>query len=449
MLNRLRNSPRAQLFAALAALAGLSAIFEALRRLGDLKLYVVEAIALALTAGALYFVALYALEHTREHRATLWLVLAGAVLFRALLAPLVPTLSTDLNRYRWDGLVQEAGFNPYSVPPNDPRLRPLREQLGPNAWAGMPGQEVPTIYPPLTEQVFRLTWRWLPGPVAFKLPFLLADLLIVLMLAGWVRSTRGKACQVAVYAWNPLVVVEFAGSGHNDALALAGVVAAVVIIRRSPIVSTWLLAAAALAKAFPAVLLPLWVRRAGWPRVRGWLAVLGAVLLVGLLAWPYRAAWPEYLNVLAYYESRWQNNNASLYMVIEWFAESSLVAAGVAVGVVGGLALWAARREIDPARAAYLLIGATLMLTPNGFSWYFTWIVPVLCFLPGLRTTPAWLLLTVLQFLSYNVLIDFQASGRWHFDAVMQWLTYAPFYAFLLCEGLIGRRQSHGVEEAQ
>ena len=440
MLNRLKRSSRAQVVVALAALAALGAVFEALRRLGNLKLYVVEAIALALAAGVIYVAALYALEHTREHRAAFWLVLAGAVLFRALLAPLPPTLSTDINRYRWDGLVQQAGYNPYTVPPDDPRLEPLREKLGPGAWAGMPGQETPTIYPPLTQLVFQLTWRWLPGPVAFKLPFLLADLLVVLMLAGWVRATGGRACQVAIYAWNPLVVVEFAASGHNDALAIAGVVAAVVIIRRSESVSTWLLTAAALAKAFPAVLLPLWLRRVGWPRARGWLIGLGAIGLAAICAWPYRGAWPRVLDVLTYYESRWQNNNASLYTLIGWFTQSTAVAAGVGVGVVGGLALWAAARRLEPARAAYLLIGATLLLAPNGYSWYFTWIVPVLCFLPELRTASAWLLLTVLQFLSYNVLIDFQATGRWHFDPVLQWLTYGPFFALLIGQGILRRR---------
>ena len=436
MLNRLKNAARAQLVIALAALATLGALFEALRRLGNLKLYVVETIALALAAGVIYIAALFLLEHSREHRATLWLVLAGAVLFRALLAPLPPTLSTDINRYRWDGLVQQAGYNPYTVRPNDPQLAPLRQKLGPGAWDGMPGHETPTIYPPLTEQLFRLTWRWLPGPVAFKLPFLLADLLVVAMLAGWVRSTEGRACQVALYAWNPLVVVEFAASGHNDAPAIAGVVAAGVIIRRSEVVSTWLLTAAALAKVFPAVLMPLWLRRTRWPRARGWLAALGALALAGAFAWSYRSAWPGIFDVLNYYESRWQNNNASLYTLMLWFTGSAAVAAGVGVGVVGGLALWAAARRIDPARAAYLLIGATLLLAPNGFSWYLTWIVPVLCFLPGLRAAPAWLLLSVLQFLSYNVLIDFQATGKWHFDPALQWLTYAPFYALLFYEGI-------------
>jgi len=64
----------------------------------------------------------------------------------------------------------------------------------------------------------------------------------------------------------------------------------------------------------------------------------------------------------------------------------------------------------------------------------------VLCFLPKLRTASAWLLLTVLQFLSYNVLIDFQATGRWHFDPVLQWLTYGPFFALLIGQGILRRR---------
>jgi hypothetical protein len=81
-------------------------------------------------------------------------------------------------------------------------------------------------------------------------------------------------------------------------------------------------------------------------------------------------------------------------------------------------------------RAAFLIVGAILLLSPNAFPWYFTWIVPLLCFYPS----AAWLLLTVLQFLSYHVLIEFQASGAWQFQPLYIWLEYAPFYALLLWE---------------
>jgi hypothetical protein len=62
--------------------------------------------------------------------------------------------------------------------------------------------------------------------------------------------------------------------------------------------------------------------------------------------------------------------------------------------------------------------------------------VPILCFFPS----PAWLLLTILQFLSYKVLIEYQINGIWHFDPFFQWLTYAPFYALLVGEALLNRR---------
>jgi hypothetical protein len=440
MLNPRRPFPQPQAIAAFVGLAVLEAAFEAMRRLGDLKLHVVATIALGLAAGIIYFVVLFTLRRLNEDRATFWLVLAGALVFRLTLAPLEPSLSTDIHRYRWDGHVQQAGWNPYLVRPEDPRLASLRNP----DWSAVPGRETPTVYPPVAELIYRWTWRLLPGPVGFKLPFLLADLLVVCLLAGWIRATGGRSFQLAIYAWNPLVVVEFAASGHNDALALAGLVAAVLIIRRAPVVSTLLLTAAALTKFFPAVLLPLWLRRAGWPRSRrGWAHAPAALALVVVCVWPYRAAWlpttghprPAILDSLAYFESRWQNNNASVHALATWFSGSAGLAAGLGAGMVLGLALWAAARHMDVVRAAYLLVGALLILAPNGFSWYFTWIVPLLCFFPN----PAWLLLTVTQFLSYNVLIDFQASGRWHFNPFLQWLTYAPFYALLLWQRLRGK----------
>jgi len=84
--------------------------------------------------------------------------------------------------------------------------------------------------------------------------------------------------------------------------------------------------------------------------------------------------------------------------------------------VVLGLALWLAVRRADPTRAAFLLIGTILLFAPNGYSWYFTWIVPLLCFYPS----AAWLLLTVLQFLSYKIFINYRAVGDWQFDPFFQ-----------------------------
>jgi hypothetical protein len=292
----------------------------------------------------------------------------------------------------------------------------------------MPVPEIPTMYPPLAQLVFRATWRFWPGPVGFKLPFLLADLAVAAMLAGWIRSTGGRNYQIAIYAWNPLVIVEFASSGHNDALAIAGVVATLLIIRRFPALSTLTLTAGALAKAFPATLLPMALFRAGWPgKLRGWLAAGGCALLVAACTWPYWRAWREFLAMMKYYQFIFRGYHSSIYPVLFWLSGSYEVAAGIGEGVVIGLALWLAFRRVDPTRAAFLMIGTVLLFAPNGYSWYFTWIVPLLCFYPS----PAWLLLTVLEFLSYKIFINYRALGTWKFDPLFQWLCYAPFYALL------------------
>jgi hypothetical protein len=442
--NPAKKSP--QFLLALVAIIALEATFAAMARLGDLSIHIPEFMALALGGGVLYCVALYALEHTRDDRAVLWLVLLGGLAFRLTLFPHPPSLSTDLYRYRWDGHVQSAGWNPYAVAPTDPRLAPLRDP----GWYVMPVPEIPTMYPPLAQMVFRSTWRLLPDPVWYKLPFLLADLAVVAMLAGWIRSTGGRTYQAAIYAWNPLVVVEFASSGHNDALAIAGVVASLLIIRRSAALSTLTLTAGALAKAFPVVLLPLAFFRAGtpaeagsqaktgWPAwVRVCLATGGCAALAAACAWPYRHGWREFLGMLRTYQLIFRNYHSSIYPVLLWLTGgSNEIAAGVGEGVVIALALWLAIRRADPTRAAFLLIGTLLLFAPNGYSWYFTWIVPLLCFFPS----PAWLLLTILEFLSYKIFIDYRALGVWRFDPLFQWMCYAPFYALLGWEALQWKR---------
>jgi len=418
-------APRQVLLAALC-LVVLGLLFECLRRLGDLKLYVVETIAIGLAAGAIYLLALYFFEVSDDAPSAFWFILLGALLFRLVLFPLAPTLSDDIHRYRWEGRVQQAGYNPYSIRPDNPRLAPLRDA----DWNAVPGRDIPTIYPPLSELLWRLGYRFLPGPVAFKLPFLLADLLLVGMLASWVRFSGGRNITLAIYAWNPLVVIEYAASGHHDALAFAAVFAAsLLIIRGRGSLSTLALAAGTLVKVFPIVLFPLWLRRAGWPRsLWGWLNTLAALALAAVLAWPFRSAWPQLLDSLAYYQSRWQHNNASLFALLAWFTGSPQVAGGIGAGVVAGLSIWAAARRMDSIRAACILFGAIVLFSPNAFSWYFTWLLPFIAFFPN----PAWLLLTVLQFLSYHVLIAYQANGTWHFQPFYLWLTYGPFYALLL-----------------
>jgi alpha-1,6-mannosyltransferase len=413
----------------------MEAAFLRMHSLYYLKNHAIGFIELALTAGVIYLIALYGFTRTKATRATTILLVFAAIAFRAPLWPMEPTLSDDLQRYRWEGKVQAEGLNPYAIAPNDPRLVGMRDRY----YEVMPGRELPAIYPPATELLFRATWKIFPGPTAFKIPFALADVLVLLLVAWMFRRADDRNFRIAIYAWNPLVIVEFSGSGHNDVLALLGIVGGLALMKKRPALASVPVALGAMAKVFPAVLVPVWIRRAGWPEKRmGWWAAAftGAAILLVLA--PYWNALGMFRANLGYYEATWKNYHASLYTVVDWLTGGTTkIPALVGVCASWGLAFWLAWKKAEPARAAYLLIGTILAFGPNGYSWYFTWIVPLLCFFPN----PAWLMLTVLQFLSYNVLIGYGILAIFKFDPLMQWLVYAPFYALLLVNWWMARKK--------
>ena len=411
----------------------LELLYLRMHNLYYLKNHAIGFIQLALAAGIIYLIALYGFTRTQATRAATILLIFLAIAFRAPLWTLEPTLSDDLHRYRWEGKVQAHGLNPYTIAPNDPRLAGLRDYY----YHIMPGPELPAIYPPASELVFRLAWKVAPGPVAFKIPFELADVLTIFVLAWIFRRDPQRNFRLAVYAWNPLVIVEFAGSAHNDVLAILGIVCGIAMFKKWPSLSATPVAFATMAKVFPAVLLPVWIRGAGWPQKKsGWLAALFAALFCVLVLAPYWRGLSMFRSNFTYYEATFKNYHASLYTLIDWLTGGhTRISALTAIVASWGLAFWLSWKRSETTRAAYLLIATILVFSPNGYSWYFTWIVPLLCFFPN----PAWLLLTVLQFLSYNVLVGYGILGVFHFDPFFQWLVYAPFYFLLVAHWLYRR----------
>ena len=131
-----------------------------------------------------------------------WAVALGA---RLVLLPMEP--GDDVWRYRWDGMVQNAGQNPYALAPEADELRGLRGEV----WRRVQHQSITTIYPPLTQLGFRVLEATGIGHWAFKLAYLAADVAICVILTRWWGRRRAAA-----WAWNPLVIYSFAGGAHFD-----------------------------------------------------------------------------------------------------------------------------------------------------------------------------------------------------------------------------------------
>jgi hypothetical protein len=372
--------------------------------------------------GVLLGLMIVAWRHAARGAAALRWILVAAVLFRLISALGGPSLSDDLYRYVWDGRVQTAGIHPYLHAPLDPALEPLRD----DDWTRINHPELRTIYPPLAQALFAaLAWLG-AGPIGFKLFFGLADLGVLAALAWLLRRMGLPPDRIVLYAWNPLAVIETAGSGHVEPVGVALVLlCAVWIVSRRAGLAALALAAAVHVKLLPLILIPGAIRR--WRNA----AVLVLVLTLVALAMPYALTGPAMGPGLFDYAERWERNSViyrGIETLLEWVdtgprlkpwvgalrdswggpesarnrVYSKVWPREIARMSVGLLALiWVVclsfRRGLSAPREIFLGLAGVLLLSPTLHPWYVLWILP---FAAAYASVP-WLLFGALVPLAY------------------------------------------------
>jgi hypothetical protein len=338
------------------------------------------------------------------------LVFVVAASARLALLPVTPTLSDDIYRYVWEGRVVAHGGDPYRASPDDATLVGLRDQA---IYPRINHPELASIYPPLALAGFACVVRVSSSIWAVKAWVLLHDLTLVLLLLAWARARGAETLTVIAYAWNPLVVVEYAGSGHNDPTAMMWLVAALMLAERRPYVSALALAAGALTKLAPLVALPFVLRR--WsPGARAL-----AVASVGLgIAW----FWSETRGAdsgLGAYGRTWANNELAFFYLARLVGDplrARCIAAALWALVVVAMAAWG----WDSVRATRTSVRAGFMLSPVAHPWYLGWALVLEPFAPS----APWLLLSLTVVLSYGVLTPPAEGGGFHLPVAWRWIEY-------------------------
>ncbi len=316
----------------------------------------------------------------------------------------------DIWRYLWDGHVAANGVNPYLFPPASPALDSVAQPAGPILWgdirANVNYADVPTIYPPLAQGIFRYAHALAPGSVFVMKVLLVAfDLGTVLLVGLTLRALRRPVTDVVLYAWNPLIVKAVAGSGHVDVAAAMFLAATVYCVVRR-----WGYAAAAcwglsvVTKLSPFVLLPLLVRRIGWRK-----SALGLAVVILAYA-PYLDSRGTAFLGLRTFASEWQFNSG-FFRLVEWLAGFSSAdpvrTAKIAAGLVFLLVfVWLARAddgdESSFAFYAVSALAALMLLSPTVMPWYLVWIVP----LAVMARLSVWIQFSALVCVSFLVMVD-------------------------------------------
>lgn len=320
-------------------------------------------------------------------RAGAFVVLVALSLRMAVL-PVTPTLSDDVYRYAWEGHVLAHGQNPWRHAPASPELAALRDR---EVHPHVNHPELRTLYPPLAEAGFMLVARLWYSLLAFKLWVVLHDLVLCGVLAWWCVRRGGSAWDALVYAWNPLVVSEYAGNAHHDPTGILWLVLALAWAERGAIRSALAGVAAIMVKL---VALPAWpfLMRAWPPSVR----VTGSVVLAGLLA-GYAVLTHGPGSGLEAFASRWRHNDA-LFGPIATVLGDARARFAVAVAIAT-LVIVSWRRGIETVSATRLVLRAGLLLGPVVHPWYLGWVLA----LEPLAPSWPWLLLSCTVGMSYGL----------------------------------------------
>jgi alpha-1,6-mannosyltransferase len=381
----------------------------------------------------IYILALLNIRRQEQpsHPSVVALIVGWAMIFRLSVLWVTPGfLSDDIYRYGWDGLVQQAGLNPYLYPPDAPELAFLRDDT---IFPMINRKSALTIYPPGAQLFFRLM-AWLsPGNlVAMKAMILLADAGSIALLIRILPQLGMHRNYVLLYAWHPLVIVELGISGHLDGLMIPFVLLAFLnMMQRRPWFVGASLAMATLIKLYPAILLPVLYRKRGWtmPLVFAGSVGLGYVL--------YLDAGPQIIGFLPHYIAPHEFNNLSLRPILMWlvglFAEDpfpyvkSLAAALLLLVIVHCVR----QPDNSPQQAVQWGVGLIalylMVVSPSVFQWYLLWLLALVTLTPS-WLTPAWL------YWSWSVNLDYLETLPIFTDALyrVHIVEYMPVFVWII-----------------
>jgi alpha-1,6-mannosyltransferase len=284
----------------------------------------------------------------------------------------------DIHRYVWDGRLQRLGYNPYLVVPSDPAVKGLHTPETRN----LNNPDLPSPYPPGAQLFFRAVTAIHESTFALKVAFVICDFVIVFVLLDVLRCTGQAVHLVLAFAWNPLLAIEVAGSGHIDIVgALLLVVSAGALLRRWRATAAVALGLAIAVKFLPVVLLPVY-----WKRVRIRDAVLAAAV-VGFLYIPFLNHGRIPIGSLGTYVQSFRFNSPVFAMLARVAPPQLLVGLAVLAGIV--TATWLRRDAAHEDAFAWPMfawpMAASLLCAPAVFPWYLLWLLP---FLTSASTLP-------------------------------------------------------------
>ncbi|MFN0117031.1 MAG: glycosyltransferase 87 family protein [Elusimicrobiota bacterium] len=377
----------------------------------------------------IYLIGIFLLEKSPfQLKNSLFLLIGFSFLFRILMFFTVPTLSDDIYRYAWDGIVQKNGINPYIFPPTSNQLASLRPE-----WHSLINHpDVRTIYPPVAQMFFLIGSFFSSSIMAQKFLFSFFDLATIGVLFLILKKKQLPLKNIFIYAWNPLVILEFSGSGHIDSLMIFFLFLGFYFWECCRIKwSHSFFAISFLSKFTSVVMIPWLLLKENVRKI--WVFVF----VIILLSLPYLFhmgeiihEWSSAVSGVTTFSKDWAFNS-SFYGLLGWVIKNTLYRK-----IFIGLCLilfsfwWAQKNKLNPIQYAFGCFFLLLSFSPIAHPWYVCWLVPFMVFIPLLGG----ILWSGLIVLTYHVLISYVSEGIWNLSSSISIIQYFPVYLCLIFE---------------
>ena len=445
-------------------------------------------LAIYFSLSILYFSACYTLSKQPENRFLFWTLIVFGLAFRFSILPAQQIQEDDVYRYLWDGKVFSNNINPFEYAPSEVHeFKELRiqnpeiyyeiynernerelEKLSALKWDNPKSlkylervnhPDVPTIYPPMAQFVFRAVYFFQPDNIfSMRVAFLVFDVLAMLFIVGILGRLGLNKNMSVVYFWCPLIIKETLNSTHLDIIGIAFMCGSIFfLVHHRHKLATFFLALGFLGKLYPAILLPLYLqscfedsrKKEGNP----WLASAANLLLfIGVIILgytPFMGIGLKMFEGLKTYSLYWESNDSIFACLVFIFKNlpgnlnsvsflsnplpiflSKLTVVCILMAVLIWLLLKNTSLTKEPRQFLnhlFILMALVFLLSPIQNPWYLCWVVPFLCLFPF----RSWILLTgLVGFYYLDFYFDYQEIQSW--TKWTPWIEYLPFYGLFL-----------------
>jgi alpha-1,6-mannosyltransferase len=262
---------------------------------------------------------------------------------------------------------------------------------------------------------------------AMKAAMVAFEAIAIALLLALLVSSGQPGSRILAYAWHPLPVWEFAGSGHIDAALIALVALGLWgRVARARWLTGLALAGGTLIKLYPAVLFPALWRRGNWRMPVVFAAAVALAYLPFLaVGWRVFGFLPGYMAEEGFATGGGFYLLSALRTIAPFGEPLEILYLAAAAALLLGLAAYVVFSRAaagDPVFGAALLATAFMFLVSPHYPWYFAWLLAFVCFIPP--ASVMWL--TVASFLLYLVPMGSQLVRDRH-RLIVESALYVPF----------------------